>query len=511
MTLLDLLRGTASRHSVDHTLGIGDRRYTFADLEGGSNAAARVLRSHGVARGDRVCLFGGTSIDYLLACLGTQKLAAVPVPVNPAYQAEELGHIVSDCEPLALVADAARLPVAKAAIAGRAVTLLSVEREHTAADSASGEDDLGVLPFYQALQKASVHPVDEIVGDDDLGLILYTSGTTGRPRGAMLLHVNLEANARALVRAFRWTTHDLLVHALPLFHVHGLCVAFHGTLIAGCEAHFLPHFDAGEVLATLRARRATIFMGVPTMYHRLLSAQRERPVELPSMRLFVSGSAPLPAALSAEFQECFGQPIVERYGMTETLITLAQPLDAPHRIGSVGTPVSGIEARIVDARMQTVEEGQEGQLLVRGTSVGPGYWRDEESSREVLHDGWFQTGDLARKDPADGQYSIVGRAKEIIISGGYNVHPREVEERLQSHPDVMEVAVFGTPDPDLGEAVAAAVVLVAGADPDPRRLIEHCRQGLASFKKPRQIRVLAELPRNAMGKVQKDRLRQPRS
>lgn len=502
MTILDLLRRSAAGRATATAIHFENRHFTLTDLEGGSNAAARVLRSHGVRRGDRVVLYAGTSLEFVLAYLGTLKLGAIAVPANPAYRDTDLGWILENSAPRAILADRPGLARAARLAPACCAALLEVERGSGEPPGAGPK----VFPFYQALRKSSVGPIDEIVDDDDLALVVYTSGTTGRAKGAVLTHGNLAANTRALLDAFAWTAGDRLVHALPLFHVHGLCVGLHGILATGCEAVLLPRFEAAEVLAELRTLRATLFMGVPTMYARLAEAAGAGPVDLPALRLLVCGSAPLPSGVAERCRALFQREILERYGMTETLITLAGRADRPIRRGSVGWPVAGAEVRVVDSDHRDVADGAAGELLVRGTSVGPCYWNDAAATEAARADGWFLTGDLAVRDPATGSFSVVGRARDVIISGGYNVYPREVEDALLTHPAVAECAVYGVADPDLGEAVAAAIVLAPGAAADAEALREHCRGSLASYKKPQHVAFVAELPRNAMGKIERQRL-----
>lgn len=506
MTILDRLRRAAATRPARGGLSAGGRRHSFADLDAASNAAARVLRARGVAAGARVLLYAGSSLEFVLAYLGALKLGAVCVPANPAYQRAELAWILADAEPLVVVGERAGLERVRALGAPSVRALLEIDAAAAAPCPSAAPAGPPSEPFLRAVQAASTRRLPARTAPDDLALIVYTSGTTGRAKGAMLRHANLEANSDALCAAWRWTADDRLVHALPLFHVHGLCVGLHGALASACETLLLPRFEAAAVLAALACERATLFLGVPTMYARFLECAGAAPPALPAMRLFVCGSAPLAPLLARRFRAAFGHEILERYGMTETLITLAQPLDGPRRPGTVGLPVAGVEVRIAGAAGQDAAEGEEGELLVRGPCVGPGYWRDTAATGAAFAAGWFRTGDLARRDARDGLISIVGRARELIISGAFKVHPREVEEALAEHPDVVEAAVFGLPDADLGEAVAAAVVLRPGAPRDAGALTAFCRERLASYKKPRSIRFVASLPRNAMGKVLKDRL-----
>jgi malonyl-CoA/methylmalonyl-CoA synthetase len=324
-------------------------------------------------------------------------------------------------------------------------------------------------------------------------LIGYTSGTTGRPKGAVLTHANLLAGSESVGLAWRWTASDRLILALPLFHAHGLCVGLHGTLLAGASAVLLPRFELDAVLDAASAHDASLFFGVPTMYHRL--AQSPRVAELGKLRLCVSGSAALPAELHRALADRGGQQVLERYGMTETLMNVSNPYDGERRAGSVGFPLPGVELRLSDREIQ-----------LRGPNVFAGYWEQPKATAESFTDGWFRTGDLGRLDP-DGYLHILGRSKELIISGGLNVYPREVEDVLLDHPDVAEVAVVGTPSDEWGEVVTAYVV-PTGDNPSAEPLLAFAAERLAAFKRPRLVRFVDSLPRNALGKVLKHELAQ---
>ena len=324
-------------------------------------------------------------------------------------------------------------------------------------------------------------------------MIIYTSGTTGTPKGAVLSHGNLLAGSQALALAWRWNEADRLVLALPLFHAHGLCVGLHGTLLAGASVVVVPRFDVDAVLDAARDQAATLFFGVPTMYHRL--AQSARVGELGRLRLCVSGSAPLPAELHARLALETGQQVLERYGTTETLMIASNPYEGDRRAGSVGLPLPGVEVRLA---------GGDGEILVRGPNVFGGYWQRPDATAGAFVDGWFRTGDLGAWDP-DGYLRILGRSKELIISGGYNVYPREVEDVLLGHPRISEVAVVGTPSDEWGEIVTAFIV-PDGAAPTDDELLAFAADRLAPYKRPRLVRVVDALPRNAMGKVLKQEL-----
>jgi malonyl-CoA/methylmalonyl-CoA synthetase len=347
---------------------------------------------------------------------------------------------------------------------------------------------------------------------DDLAVLAYSSGTTGRSKGAMLTHGSLAANSAAVAEAWAWTASDRLLLSLPLFHIHGLGVGVHGTLLTGASLELLPRFEAAEVVQKLAQGQHTLFFGVPTMYTRLIAALHslEQQRSEQGVRLFVSGSAPLGAQTFAEFEALVGQRILERYGMTETGMNLTNPLRGERRPGTVGMPFPGQEARVVALHTrEPLPDGEIGAIEVRGPHVCAGYWRNPEATAEVFHaDGWFSTGDLGWRS-ADGYFTLTGRAKELIISGGYNIYPRELEELLSTHPAVRECAVIGAPDPEFGEHVVAVVV---PNDPELPPSADELRAfvgaQLAAYKRPRKVRYVDALPRNAMGKVEKHRLRE---
>jgi malonyl-CoA/methylmalonyl-CoA synthetase len=429
--------------------------------------AGRFARA-GLAPGDRVLVSAATSADLVVAHVAALRVGLVVVPMNGAYRAREITHIVGDARPaLAIVDDDERATwVVEAGTAHGSVPLV-VGPDVALADGEAPALD-GSTP-------------------DDVALIGYTSGTTGTPKGAMLTHGNLLAGAAALRLAWRWTADDRLVLALPLFHAHGLCVGLHGTLYAGGSAVLLPRFDTDAVCDAIADQRGSLFFGVPTMYARL--AESARLSELRALRLCVSGSAPLPAALHERIAEGAGVRVLERYGLTETLMNTSNPYDGERRPGAVGFALPRVD---VDLAPDTAE------ILVRGPNVFPGYWQQPQATRESFSDGWFHTGDVGAWD-ADGYLRIVGRCKELIISGGFNVYPREVEDVLAGFPGVAEVAVIGTPSDEWGETVTA--VVVADGPCDERALLEFAAGQLAAFKRPRIVRFVDELPRNAMGKV----------
>ena len=429
------------------------------------------LAGLGAGPGERVLLHAAASCEWVLACLGALRTGAVVVPVNPDYRDAEVGHILGDADPAIVVADAVRLD--------------GIARLRPAHPGIRHAVDLARLP-----RGATPAPHPEL-GPESSALIIYTSGTTGRPKGALLDHGNLLAQGRGVVEAWRMDASDRLALALPLHHLHGLAMGLVGTLLAGGSATLL-RFSPEAVVAELRAG-ATLFFGVPAMYQRLAEHLEEHPADLAAVRLFVCGSAPLPPALFERCAALLGRPPLERYGITEGGVVVSTPYDGPRQAGRVGHPLPGVEVRL----------GDEAEVLLRGGQVFGGYWRNPAASAEVLAGGWLRTGDAGEID-ADGSLAIRGRLKELIITGGLNVYPREVELALEQHPAVAEVAVAGLPSERWGEQVTAFVV--ARTPVGEEELVAHARARLAPYKCPREVRFVASLPRNALGKVVRSEL-----
>ncbi len=447
---------------------------TAGELEERSRRVAGRYRGAGLEPGDRIVVSAAASVELVVAHVAALRAGLVVVPVNGAYTEREVAQLAHDCRPAAAVADRAPMGTWVEAAAGRGVVVCGP-------DVALPEHDPGAL--------------DRSAGDD-VAMLCYTSGTTGVPKGARLTHRNLLAGAEALRVAWRWSPDDRLVLALPLFHMHGLGVGLHGTLLAGASAVLVPRFDPGAVLDAARDEHGTLFFGVPTMYDRLAASPRAR--ELAALRLCVSGSAPLPSALFGRLASGAGITVLERYGMTETLMNVSNPYDGERRAGTVGFPLPGVDLRLAD----------DGEILLRGPNVFPGYWERPEAdaaafSPDADGDAWFHTGDVGAFDD-DGYLSIVGRAKELIISGGFNVYPREVEDVLRAQPGVADVAVIGVPSEEWGEVVTAVVVADGAIDTDA--LLAAAASQLAPYKRPRRVRVVDELPRNALGKVVRHQL-----
>ena len=442
-------RGKACFHFSDGST------LSYSALEDGTGRVAALLKARGVAVGDRVLVQTAKSPEAVMLYLATVKIGAVFTPLNTAYTESEVAYFREDAEPRVFITDAV-------AFAREAAALAPV-RETTARS------------------------------ESDIASLIYTSGTTGRSKGAMLTHGALAANARALTAAWAFTGDDVLLHALPIFHVHGLFIAMHCVFLAGASMVWLAKFDDAQVLAGLKS--ATVMMGVPTFYTRLLENAAFTRDLAAHMRVFICGSAPLLPSTFAEFEARTGKRILERYGMSEAVIITTNPLNGDRVAGSVGYPLPGVELRIAG--------GETGGIEIRGPSVFKGYWRmPEKTAAEFTADGFFITGDVGRQD-ADGRVWISGRAKDLIISGGYNVYPKEIELVLDEMPGVIESAVIGLPHKDFGEAVTAVVIGACAED----ELIAAARKQLAAFKVPKRVFIVQDLPRNAMGKVQKNLLR----
>jgi len=468
--------------------------YSWDDIERASARIASLLVSLALPRGARVAVQVEKSPEALLLYLATLRAGYVYLPLNTAYQQAEIDYFVGNAEPSLVVCSPANAgwvgAVAKRHGVRHVLTL--------------GDDRTGTLLQAAAVQPDAFETAHATPGD--LAAILYTSGTTGRSKGAMLSHANLSSNALVLQQYWRWRPGDVLLHALPIFHVHGLFVASHGALLNGSKTIWLPKFDPREVVRHLP--RATVFMGVPTMYVRLLDEPSFDARACADMRLFISGSAPLLPDTFRQFEQRTGQRILERYGMSETVMLTSNPYDGNRVAGTVGLPLPGVEARVVDDAGRPCATEAIGAIQVRGPNVFSGYWRMPEKTREEFtDDGFFRTGDMGKWD-ANGYLSIVGRNKDLIITGGYNVYPKEIESYLDELPGVFESAVIGVPHRDFGEAVTAVVVPKPGENPDPAALIAALKQRIAGFKVPRQVHVVPELPRNQMGKVQKNLLRE---
>jgi malonyl-CoA/methylmalonyl-CoA synthetase len=474
--------------------------YTWRDIDRATAMLANLLASLELPDGSRIAVQAEKSVESLLFYLAVLRAGYVYLPLNTAYKSDEIAYFLRDARPAMFVCAPKDFVWASKLAFGAETTYvftLGDDRQGTLLDRASHFPD-------------TQRPVQR--RPDDLAAILYTSGTTGRAKGAMLSHANLSSNALTLKRYWGWRTPaeggDVLIHALPIFHVHGLFVASHGALLAGAKMLWLGRFDAARVVELLP--RATVFMGVPTLYVRLLAEPGLTEQACRNMRLFISGSAPLLIDTFQRFRERTGHTILERYGMSETAMLTSNPYDpadGERRGGTVGFPLPGVELRVTGEGGRLLPAGEAGAIEVRGPNVFAGYWQmPEKTKEEFTADGWFRTGDVGVVDER-GYVSIVGRSKDLIISGGYNVYPAEIESVLNELPGVAESAVVGVPHGDFGEAVVGIVVPRSGESLDPGALTQVLKARIASFKVPKAIFIDAELPRNAMGKVQKNVLR----
>ena len=484
----------ASRANEELLRDDADRSFSYSDIDRESARLASCLSGLGVGPGDRVTAQVEKSPEALSLYLACLRAGFVFHPLNPAFQAGELAYFLSDAEPAAVVYDPAReamiQPLAASAGVRRLVTL-----------DANGQGTL-IEQSRHAVEQFDTVPRDK----DDLAALLYSSGTTGVPKGIMLTHANLLCNTETLVDAWEFTQDDRLLHALPIFHVHGLFVAVGCVLLSGAGMRWLPAYDAARVIEFLP--ECTVMMGVPTYYTRLLARDDFGAEHCERMRVFISGSAPLLEETFAGFEARTGQRILERYGMTETNMNTANPLNGVRKPGTVGPPLPGVETRVTNDDGKILPVNEIGNLQVRGPNVFIGYWKlPDKTAEDFTEDGFFDTGDQGRIDE-DGYVSIVGRARDMVITGGLNVYPKEVENVIDELSGIRESAVIGVPHPDFGEAVVAVVVTRECETLDEDAVVRATKDRLANYKIPKRVVFIDELPRNSMGKVQKKALRE---
>lgn len=467
----------------------GDR-YRAADLLRESGRYATLLAELGLKPGDRVAVQAEKSVASLFFYLGCLRAGMVYVPLNTAYRRAELGYFLDNAKPALVLCPPESEGEIRSLTEARILTL-----------SGNGDGSL-----TDAVLKVATEAACAQVAANDTAVILYTSGTTGRSKGAMITHRNLSSNARVLVKFWGFTREDVLLHALPIFHIHGLFVASHTALLSGATLLWHRKFDPKQLLADLP--RATVLMGVPTFYTRLLAEPSFGREVTRNMRLFISGSAPLLLETFTEFELRTGQRILERYGMSESGMITSNPLEGERVGGTVGFPLPGNAVRIADEQDHPLPDGDVGGIQIKGDNVFAGYWEmPEKTKEEFTADGWFRTGDVGSFDD-EGYLHIVGRAKDLIITGGYNVYPKELELLLDTYPGVLESAVVGVPHPDFGEAVTAVLVPRAGKTVSEAEVIAHLKTQVANYKVPKRVHIVDELPRNTMGKVQKNVLRE---
>jgi malonyl-CoA/methylmalonyl-CoA synthetase len=482
LNLLNLFDVSLAGRRDTLALEFQDRAFTFGEIDSRSNRLAQLLWRRGLQPGHRICVYLTNCVEIIDLYLACAKLGAIFVPINILYRDREMAHILNDAQPVALVTDAiisSPVPIWRPSELTAEARGLSDERPAIAAS---------------------------LDGDTPVGII-YTSGTTGTSKGAVLTHNNFAVNAVNLVACWQITSADRFLLALPLFHVHGLGNGLHSWLLSGCRMRLLERFERQTAAEIFLGFRPTLFFGVPTIYVRLLDVSPEQAREIGGfVRLFVSGSAALAPQVLEEFRSRFGHTILERYGMSETMMNMSNPYIGERRPGSVGMPLPGVSVRLLDAEGQPVADGAPGELHFKGPNIFAGYWRRPEATQAAFRDGWFRTGDLAIRHP-DGYYTLCGRRSDLIISGGFNIYPREIEEFLEEQEEVAEAAVVGVADRVRGEAPIAYVVLRSPIA--PATLAERCLQKLASFKVPREFIAVEALPRNAMGKIQKHLLRRP--
>ncbi len=505
MTFLKRLQSNCQQYAGKTALEFigedGVTAVTYGQLEEMVWRTMAYLRAKGVTAGDRVALQLPKCAPFIYLHLAIMRLGAISLPLNPGYPAHELSYFLRDAEAKLFFADSASRESLASILAelpeNQAAVFLDAHSDEQfqslIADSAPGE----------ANDRAVPQDVDATC------LMIYTSGTTGRPKGAELTHGNLTASIHSLHQAWGWQDSDILLHVLPLFHVHGLIVALHGALNAGATTVFLPKFDPERTLQTLCARKCTILMAVPVMHRRLLNVANAAGYDLSHVRLITSGSDRLPDELFSRFAATFGHVLLERYGMSETSMLLSNPLHGERRVGSVGLPLPGVEARVVHPETEErLPDGEVGAVQVRGENVFKGYWRQPQKTAEAFTpDGWFRTGDLGLREP-DGYFTLKGRARDLIITGGYNVYPPEVELVLAEHPAVLASAVIGCPDDEWGETVVAVIIPQPHTVVTREDIIAHCQTRLVNYKIPRHIIFAEDLPRNSLGKVQRARLQQ---
>ncbi|MCP5097380.1 MAG: AMP-binding protein [Chloroflexi bacterium] len=496
-TLIDNLQQLGNKTAVEFVTEQDVETITYAMLNEAVERSMVYLQQLGVQPGDRVAMQLPKCLPFLYLHLAVLRLGAISLPLNTAYPPQRLSYFLEDAgaslffaeskQRDTLVSMLLKLPDLKQTIFLELGTAVSFTTS---------------LPTVTEPLPA---PPDDI---DAIALMIYTSGTTGRPKGAMITHGNLTTNINGLHTAWGWQPDDVLMHVLPIFHVHGLIVALHGALNAGATAVLLAKFNEQHTLELMEKRKCTVFMAVPTIHRRLLAFPGADSYDLGSMRLMTSGSDRLPDDLFLKAQKIYGHTLLERYGMTETGMNLSNPLHGERRVGAVGLPLPGVSARIVNPESDTpLPDGEIGEVQVRGTHVCKGYWRQpEKTAASFTADGWFRTGDLGLREP-DGYFTLKGRSKDLIISGGYNIYPPEVELVLADHPGIAASAVIGCPDEQWGERVTAVIIPKRNHPITESDIIDHCRQQLANYKVPKQIIFVDAFPANALGKVQKAKLR----
>ncbi|MFC4322289.1 fatty acid--CoA ligase family protein [Litchfieldia salsa] len=506
MNLSKQLGVSAQRYHEKPAYIFNDRPTSYAEFDSAVTKFASGLNQLGVSRGDHVALLLGNSPHFLISLYGALRLGATVIPINPIYTPDEIGYIINNGDVKAVIALDLLIPLLEKmeqqiAMVEHVIACETPKGAQAALDVTS----LSIYPKLKSFTRLLEQPSpsfkeDTDVQEDDIAVILYTSGTTGKPKGAMLTHKNLYSNAKDTAEYLAMNEDDRIITTLPMFHVFCLTVALNAPLMSGATMIIMPQFSPAEVFEIAKKHRATVFAGVPTMYNFLLQYPEGEPEDLNSFRLCISGGASMPVALLNHFEQKFNVRISEGYGLSEASpVTCFNPLDRPRKPGSIGTSINNVENKIVNPLGVEVSVGEVGELIVRGPNVMKGYYKMPEDTEHTLIDGWLYTGDLARMDD-EGYFYIVDRKKDMIIVGGYNVYPREVEEVLYNHTGIVEAAVVGVPDPDLGEAVHCYIVKkdLTLTEED---ILEYCQDHLAKYKIPSNIFFLEELPKNTTGKI----------
>lgn len=496
MTLVSSFNKIFQTYKNKVAIEFNENKITFDELNKNANKVANALKNISVNKHDRVAMFLANTLELIYLFAGTLKNGSVAVPINAYFKEEEAKHILNDSGAKVILADRERLPIIK-----NILPELKGLKHVITVDCGEYTD------FNEFIKDASDTEPNLKIDDEDGSIIFYTSGTTGRCKGALLSHKNMESDLEALRQTWKLTDKDKLILTLPLYHIHGLGVALCSSFYNGYSIVLRKKFEPEEALKLIGEEKATLFMGVPTMYIKILEVKNREKYDISSMRLFISGSAPLSAETFKEFKDAFEHEVLERAGMSETNMNFSNPYHGKRKSGTVGLPLPGVRVKIVDKEFNDVPQGKEGEILLKGPNVFKGYWKAEEKTKQSFHDGWFITGDLGKVDE-DGYITFLGRSKDLIISGGLNIYPAEVEEIINSHPDVLESAVIGVSDKCFGEAVKAFVVLRDNLELSKGEIISYCRQRLASYKKPKHVEFIDALPRNTMGKVQKNILRE---
>jgi long-chain acyl-CoA synthetase len=482
-----------------------DQSSSYAELDGAVTKFASGLEKLGVKKGDHIALLLGNSPYFVISLYGAMRIGATIIPINPIYTPDEIGYIVNNGDVKVIIALDQLLPLVEKMHpqfpkVEHYILCQTPNSEQSNADLSNLSVSQKMKSFTEVLALGDLHFKGPELKDDDVAVILYTSGTTGKPKGAMLTHKNLYSNAKDVSDYLQMGESDRVITTLPMFHVFCLTVALNAPLMNGATILIDPKFSPKEIFRLAKKYKPTVFAGVPTMYNFLLQYEGGNPEDLKSLRLCISGGAAMPVALLKNFERKFNVVISEGYGLSEASpVTCFNPLDRPRKPGSIGTSIMNVENKVVNELGEELPPGEVGELIVRGPNVMKGYYKMPEETAATIRDGWLYTGDLAKMDE-DGYFYIVDRKKDMILVGGYNVYPREVEEVLYNHPDVVEVAVLGVPDPNLGEAVKSFVV---SKNPEltEEDLLEYCREHLAKYKIPSSVEFLEELPKNTTGKI----------